>query len=605
MGYFINKITKDPDEQTAKVSLSDNPNFVTFSSINESSEEEVVNTPVFSIKITGCGYKYISSQPHGIKEYENIADFTIKETATGIEHRFIGTSDISKLNSNSFYLGYFDKYGPAWLHTRNKTAESLFNCLSENDFLKSKFELSLPPIVYSNENISGGDTIYLRPKRNSKYYAFDVIVSATLGLNNQEEINDKTNSFNINLFNTFTITEGQVTDNDTISEGHDSCEIRLDIYKDCKVFLGMDDKPNTDNLGTYVSTLSKAYIGKPLWFNLNILGGSRPATDFSPKEKNVEWFDSGTMSNFRFVAKRFISDSTKHENQTFFYSDVFYQLTGYSRTLEKNDLSAYIFDTQNNKVLETDSDEKKEEKKIKLLTTQPELTHTTGQHQYLNFVLSDPNRNAEQSFELGILYRFYTSHRKLIDEVVTHQIAPKNLNMVNSVRLNLDQYLATRSAAAGVEVCLCQCEEDSIHAVSHPLSFRVMPECLYKVHDFAFLNRLGGWSSFNFSGTEKTDFKTKATTIYQTHTPYKTIGSEIESVYSKEVTESFSVETMPITREVCDWLRELSTSKAVYELSTGRYVIVDDMNIKHDTKDELFRVEMKYHYTDSYNARIE
>ncbi|SBW07338.1 hypothetical protein KL86DYS2_13146 [uncultured Dysgonomonas sp.] len=58
---------------------------------------------------------------------------------------------------------------------------------------------------------------------------------------------------------------------------------------------------------------------------------------------------------------------------------------------------------------------------------------------------------------------------------------------------------------------------------------------------------------------------------------------------------------MPVRREVCNWFKEMSASRMVYELATQRYIIVDEMNIKPNSKDELYRVEMKYHYSDSYN----
>lgn len=596
MGYFIKGFENIADiEEPAQVSLSDNPNFITFSSkpIEDSNknEEDKHIRATFSIK----------------KDLSEDLDFNItfkegKYDRAGTSHKFEGTRDVSKVSDTVFFVD---------LNDRVRTVNNFRECLMKNSFFGRNFHISPPFEVKELENgkseIVMNENISLIAKGEGSFYSFTFMegyIAQTRWKNILEQIDGDTIGKNSNT--------------DTIFGDSKQCQIYLDVYSDNDIFLGVDDKPlkayissenesyNKKNTkyGTYITSLSKSYVGQPLWFNLNAI--SSPAFVLPPTKTN-KWENSGTIKDYRIIAQieREKEDRTGSNIKTgkvkepFFLSHIFYQLTGYDRTLEKNDLTAYVYNLQKNN-------------QIKLLTTQPELTHTTGQHQYLNFILSDSERGSDKPFKLGLLYKFYASHGGLIGETTDSLIDKNELNMVNTIRLNIDPHLATRPAAARVEVCLCRyeegkeyMEEPKIQAVSNPLSFRVMPDCLYKVHDFAFLNRLGGWSSFNFSGTEKTDFKTKATTIYQTHTPDKTISSEIESVYGKEVSESFTVETMPIAREVCDWLRELSTSKAVYELSTGRYIIVDDLNIKHDTKDELFRMEMKYHYSDSYNARIE
>ncbi|WP_108823632.1 hypothetical protein [Dysgonomonas sp. Marseille-P4361] len=599
MGYLIKGFDKIATiEEPAQVSLSDNPNFITFSSKSGSGSQAVDNY-IFTI------HKNLAGNPN-----PKITFIEGTNASTGAIHEFEGTNSISDTSDTKFYVD---------TTSRGRTANNLRECLMKNSFFGRNFHISPP---FEVNELAGGkseivlnENITLTPKGRGDLYKF--LFTQKGDTNNILQLLHEPASGSTNA--------------DSISGGAKDCEIHLDIYTDNGVLLGEEDnplpafsdgeKPSYDakksKFGTYVTSMSKAYVGQPLWFNLNAV--SSPSFSMPPT-KVKEWANPHTIKDYRVIAKRIIGAADKKSNQDpFFLSNVYYQLTGYGRTLEKNDLTPYVFDTSKSKILETDKEDKRNEKKIKLLTTQPELTHTAGQLQYLNFILSDPNRNTEESWKLGLLYKFYASHGRPIDEVTENLILPQKLNMVNTIRLNLDTLLAARPAAARVEVCLCQyeegeryMEEPTIYEVSHPLSFRVMPECLYKVHDFIFLNRLGGWSSVNFSGTEKTDFKTKATTFYQTHTPDKATSSRIENVFSKEVTESFTVETMPITREVCDWLKELSTSKAVYEVTDNeqlgkefRYIIVDDMNIRHDTKDELFKMEMKYHYTDSYNARIE
>lgn len=595
MGYFIKGMEEIADiKEPAQVSLSDNPNFIIFSKkpIPKKEELDMDKTVwvTYSIK----------------KDLSEDLDFNItfkegKFDRPNASHRFEGTTDTSKVSDTVFFVDVND---------RARTANNLRECLMKNSFFGKNFNISPPFEVVELENGDSefvmSDRISLVAKAEGAQYSFTFMegnVHETRKKNILEQIDGNT----IGYYNA-----------DSIFGDSKQCQILLDVYSDNGVFLGDGDDPidayidveneipfkrKNTKYGTFITSLSKTYTGQPLWFNMNTI--SSPTHALPPLDFNT-WTDAGTIKDYRVIAKieKELEDtetypvSIKKIREPFFLSHVFYQLTGYDRTLTENDLKGYVYNTQENN-------------QIKLLTTQPELTHTTGQHQYLNFILSDPQHDADRPWELGVLYKFYTSHGKLIDEATDSLVAAKSLKMVNTIRLRLDHFLTTRPAAVRVEACLCRYEKTAdqekpvIQTISDPLSFRILPACLYNVRDFAFLNRLGGWSSFNFAGTEKTDFKTKATTIYQTHTPDKTLSSEIESVFSKEVTESFSAETMPITREVCDWLKELSTSKAVYELSTGRYVIVDDMNIKHDTKDELFRMEMKFHYSDSYNARIE
>ena len=108
------------------------------------------------------------------------------------------------------------------------------------------------------------------------------------------------------------------------------------------------------------------------------------------------------------------------------------------------------------------------------------------------------------------------------------------------------------------------------------LKYFVIPECLNRTNEFAFLNRLGGWDSFNFGGTWSTEFKTDVSTIYKTLLPDYKISSEIESVFKKEIEEQFVIQSDMVDYKTVEWLRELAASKVVYELYSLKYVIVEE-----------------------------
>jgi hypothetical protein len=577
MGYFTEGLEiANNTIQPAKVSLSGNPNYIQF----EAKIAEKDKPVEVQLTMKGCGYAFVRSEVHGIKIYDNISAFSIIEAESGKEHKFRGTSDTAELSEEGvFYLGELDQYsGPAWLYQWDKTAQSLKDCLAQNEFLK-----------YFNISISAEDntSIHITSTASGRQSAFwFVFEKNSVG-------NDRT-FFNVIGDPTNTYPAGT----DPIALNYDNVEIHLDLYKNTSVFLGEDDTPDDNNMGTQAVTLTKAYSYTPIWFNVNILGNNDTPGAFLDAK---DWVETGTIRDFRFTASRVISNKINSGSSLFYHSPVLYSIAGYNRTLEENDLSGYVFDTKEIKK------EPDKINKVKPLTNQPAFFHIKGQAQYFNFILSDAghSQSLAEEYQFGIRYELLSQSGRTIAKADRHLKARKDFFMVNTVRLDIDSLLDEYPKTGMVKASLIYLYPDNYDKeavqISENITFNILPECLHKVKDFAFLNRLGGWSSFNFSGTEQTDFKVETNTIFKTQLPGFTTRSEIESVYSKNVTEQFIVQSMPVTREVCNWLKELSASKSVYELATKRYIIVDEMNIKPNSKDELFRLEMKYRYSDSYN----
>jgi len=559
MGYFIKGLEIAKETVTpAKVSLAGNPNYIEFSS-NATGENRLVE---MTLEVIGNGFD---------EKLDNFTKFTIVEKNSGEQHVFEATTDISSIGGGTYYIS------PSW--SFNKIAEALKNVLQANSFIGNNFNILFPPITDDEGNITYGRIIKLISKGSGSDYTFNFIP----GYENPTTQYLKVSGPSVTV------------SNDSIGGGYNPVEIQLELYKDTGIFLGEDDRPVGSNMGTLAMTLTKAYSYTPIWFNLNILETNNIPVDFL---NATDWVNTGTINNFRFAAKRLISGKDYYDNSLFYYSPVLYTVAGNRRTLEENDLSDYVFNTQER------LKSPEEIKKVKPLTNQPDFFHIKGQTQYFSFILSDAEHsiNVSKEYQLGIVFRIYSQSGRFIADKYDHFKARKNFNEVNTVRLNLDKAIEGYENAGKVEIYLAYRYGSEVPVdVSKPLKFNILPECLHKVKDFAFLNSLGGWSSFNFLGTEQSEFKAEANTIFKTQTPHYSVSSGIESVYNKNVSEQFTVQTMPVTMGVCNWLKELSASKAVYELSTKRYVIVDEMNIKPNSKDELFRVDMKYRYSDAYN----
>ncbi|MBK5722112.1 hypothetical protein JGH11_14635 [Dysgonomonas sp. Marseille-P4677] len=477
------------------------------------------------------------------------------DTATKTPQSLKATIDESEVNSETFFVAKNKDY--------SVTAENIRACMINNSFLRSHFHITIPTVI-ENGKVKNGTIIWLTPKGKGSAYTFDSFEINHFFIKKKEELYE-------------------VSPGDSILEGKENCEIQIDMYKDVKY-----EEQNTNESGSYITTLSKTYSGEPLWFDVNTIWANQNKYSDSFLNSGYDWCDTGTETSFRFTAKSF--DGINHD--TFYYSDRLHSLTGYCRNLETNNLSEYVYDTKDDNV-------------IKPLTRQPILTHIKNQKQYFNFILSDPTRNDETEINypehrMGIQYKIYTQSGSYLNSQTLGIRDKSKFGVVNTICLNIDAVIEKYPNAGIVKACLWR----NGRAISEPLVYNILPSCLYKVNDFAFLNSLGGWSSFNFGGTEQTDFKSSVNTFYRTQTPDFNISSRIESIFNKEVTEQFIVQTSPIKAEVAEWLKEISSSIAVYELSTKRYVIIDEMNVKHNSKDDLFSLQMKYHYTDSYNANI-
>lgn len=544
--------------EPASVSQSELANFVQFEAVKEST----VNNE--KIKFT-------------INTAFDINDEKMEETSKitfsndNDKYAFYGTKDKRKVSNTVFFID----------ENANSTGQNLRQCLLQNSFLASNYKIE---VNFSDNTFNNIITIQPLDSRNSQ----PLTASKTEG----------------SLFFNITHASISASGNDSIFNQSDSAAIELEIYtleKD-EAFLGVNKLPE-NSMGSYMTTLSKSYFGEPLWFNLNALMNNKSSFSNDFLRAN-DWSDAGTANAYRFIARRF--DGKNRE--PFYISEVLYNITGYDRTLEKNDLSAYVlklqYDQEGNLIIPTTA--------MQSLTKQPTLTHIKGQTQYFNFILSDEKHDEESNIQLGLQYKFFTQSGVEIGSTEMHLKRKKNFHVVNTIKLDIDEAIdkiSTKKKIGRAEVSLIIKQGQTINIASQPLQFKILPTCLYesKVKNFAFLNSLGGWSAFSFGGDNKSDFKATSETIFKTHTPQMGVNSDIESVFSKEVKETFTVESLPVSRQTAEWLKEMSASPAIYELNDtpdkSRYIIVEDMKINPNSKDQLFTIEMKYRYSDSYNAR--
>lgn len=544
MGYIINEdIIKNPDKDIAEpatISLAANSNFLQFAQIGG--------------KITGSQFKktYMVNRTNTISKVE----ISLTKEIDREKLVFTGTTEPKMLNRTTFLI-----------HAQQAvTAENLRRCMLNEPFLRNNYDINLN-LAEENGKIVPGNTITITAKKRGNEFA----LSLTCDKN----------------FISESISRKPGIENVTTAD----CDIEVEVYTDTGIKPGQSSaivpgKP----LGTYATTFSKTYWGEPLWFDVNVL--SRGITGYSDNFLTEnEWCDAGTVTDFRLSA----AQVKNGERRTFYISDVLYALNGYaptldSKTLDKKALDGYVYNTGSKDICTP-------------LSTRLHFTHVRGQVHFFNFILSDTVQDAPED-KIGILYKAFSQSGKeiAIDTPVMHEAAVNGLSIVNTIKLCLDTIIAGNDKIGIVKAYLCH----NGKAASEPMVFTILPHYMYEIKDFAFLNRLGGWSSFSFGAQSQTEFKSSADVVYATLTPRHKVRSPIETVHRRDLSEQFTVQTMPITRDMAEWLKEMSASTAVYEYRAedSKYVIIDELAIKHNTTDDLFRIEMKYHYSDSYNAQI-
>ena len=585
MGYFSNTKVADVTEPD-RFTLVHNANFIRFSDKGNKKQNRPVSLRL-EVKATAFPGTE-EEQPITDTALAAITNIRIKESKTGYEYTIRGTYEKGMVNSHTFFIARQNDTieGLPGKLTQEEalgvSARNLCACLRDKAFFRNNFDISVPVEIKSgSEQVKEGHVVDILSKGCGAQYDFsisyhcDFLKSTPLPEQNENICRLELKSVN----------------RDSIDSGTGDFRIELDIYTDTGVFPGGSSLPVKERRGEYLVSMTKSYFGNEIWFDPNTLL-SRKADYSTAFLENTGWVDAGTACDYRFVAKRM--SGMLHE--PFYYSDILYAINGYGYTLANNNLQEYVFDTI-------------KREKIKPLTNRPVTTHTKGQKHYFNFILEDSLHSSESSLQklpIGLLYRFKTQSGEYLAQEVAHMQTQDKFGIVNTIEAGLDKIMEIAAAQitggekqiGRVEVMLC-CNGVE---VSYPVTFEILPSRLHTVSDFVFLNRLGGWDSFGFGQINAYEFKSSTPVIYKTQQPgYKTYD-QIRSVTQKNITEQYTARTLPVTLEVAEWLREMGASTAVYELSTKRYIVIDGFTQKYDPSDNLFEIEMKYHYTDSYNG---
>lgn len=456
---------------------------------------------------------------------------------TGAVHSFTGTTDITAVGGSTFYVS----------EDTSETTENIRQALLSDKWVASNFDI-VAPFVWQNNKPTNGSKINIKSKGVGS--EFNISLSAPYDI-----------AGNAYIFNWVRPASNS---GDTISGESSTVQIELDVYTDTGVFLGEVDKAETpQKMGKPLISLQKTYAGTPIWFELNAIfansiGYNRPAS--------TGWFNPGTLKDLRFVAK------VKGANSYPFYqSSVLYILRGSADIDEAPEMEDFVYDN----------------KTVKLLTNKPTTTYVRGQKAFLNFILK---RVTGDNYELNVAYRVYSSSGRYLATEYAHPVKQSNLNTINTCVLDIDAVLDKWPTAGRVKVALAR----NGSFISNDLEYEILPACLHSLRQFSFINMLGGWDCFNFDAALKTDLKQTTETYIKTITPNYRKGDSIETAYTSDVEQSYTVESAPLKDDVTDWLKELAAATVILD-GDGRYVIKEDLTIqKTADKFNMQKAVIKY-----------
>ena len=462
-----------------------------------------------------------------------------------------GITDAEKAEGNYFYLS----------DNKSETAENIRNALLNDNWFASMFGVEIPVCFENNEPVPA-NSIAIKSKGAGT--AFNITITTP----------------DNRLFAITRTPETGSQNNDAITGEAAETGIELDIYENTDVTLGGDSRAATGTGGSHFISLQKTYSGRRLWFELNSLLSKKTTFNLPPAGDNTGWFDAGTISDFRFTAK--VKDRNSYP---FYYSDVLYVLNGYDYPLAPFNPAPYIFNN---------------ERKVALLSNKKSGKHVKGQKEYLNFIFADSNKAidlGEGEYNIGAECRLFDGQSRHIATVnYADKSTPRRaMKTVNSCEVDLTGTLNDYPEATRAELYITR---NNI-AISEPLTLDILPEWLHRLNQFTFLNRLGGWDTFNADAETSIETKQTPLTFNKTHTPALRKGDNLESVYRKEVTQSYSVKTAPLDTATRLWLQELVASPVILD-SERNYLIIEEVNLPISDDPQPF--SMKYRLTERYNG---
>lgn len=363
-----------------------------------------------------------------------------------------------------------------------------------------------------------------------------------------------------------------------------------------------------DGSGRHLATLQKSCSTGPIWFNLNSVFASYNSYNVPPVAPG--WFDAGTGHTYRVVAKLIDGGTTTKVYE----SSVLYALQGYALPSEKLKMSKYEY----------------KPKGFTLLTNRPTTYYVRGQKEFLSFVAGVPyltvdpaslsfpasgssasvtvssniswttgsvaRRKAAVSTGRRVVYKAFTTSGVELGTVEGQEKGEVVATSVNTCLLDIDAVLNEYPKAGIVRVCIAEGSD----AASNELEYLIRPSALHKLSPVYFVNKLGGWESFNFDAPIKEDMSNGVDTYNRSLTPSYAKGQSLETVARTTLKRTYTIEGAPVSDDVAHWLKELALSRIVLD-GDGNYIIIEEFKLTVDPENCNMQIPtIKYRLSETY-----
>lgn len=524
---------------------------------NEFTVSDTVNIVSFSPIVnenTKYNISFIFTKTYSDSSDEYPEQTVIRVWVPALEKEMIfkGTTNTKNVNATTFYLAN---------DTRSQ-AELVRMTLLKNEFLAANYNITVP--FDDGASLVPSNRLRIEAKKGGAKY--------NLSINVEDQ----------NFMGVFSLTDG-VT-NSSFESGKEQTQFDLDIYKTNEK-LGTNLPPYGDRLGDYITTLSKQYTDKNIWFNINPILKTFDTYDTEViNEESGTWCNLGTINSFRVVAKKYDGKTI----DKFYISNPIFVIKGRSKKQVQPNMRTHSINTSNINI------------KRYPLTTLMERDYIMGDEIIFNFAQFDEANNAQkyQSYNYKIRIDSYSTMGNWLYSTYSEPLSYSEVRDAATIKLERNDIGANE---AYFTLTLMFGEYD----VTYPVRYNILKDCKYDKEDklkLYFLNSIGGWEYFSFTKNTTKKYEFKSSTSYYptiTNTGLSHIG--YEGAMNIDVEETIEATTHKLTKAEADWLKELMISDVIIqkdEKGETHRLLVDDFDIVLSNDDETYNVKAEFRYSD-------
>lgn len=355
------------------------------------------------------------------------------------------------------------------------------------------------------------------------------------------------------------------TSNDTIKGNTPTVVVSVDLFE-IQMPSRLREEAPAARLGRPLVTLNKSYNGSPVWFDLN--GVATHKLEFTPPAA-LGWFNPRTLTAYRASVR-----AGNNSQRLAYVTDILYVLHGFGKIGETVDAARYIYTAS----------------PIKFLTNKPVTPYVYGQTEFVNFLLGAQLTGKQ----IAVLLRAYDGAGQYLGSATQSAIPSEFLSAINTCAINFDSLLDQHPDAVRLSAALTM----GGALLSEEQLYEVKPECYHDSNPFHFINRLGGWDTFNFDGVLVDDAKPVNETYERAVTPSYHKSQGVEATYAADLNNSMTIQGAPVREAVAEWLKEFVAAKVITD-GEGRRILLEDFTLREE-EGENVAPTIKYRYSETY-----